>query len=325
MHKRFDLLRALIYLLVAALCLIMLYGGLKIWESYRNAQGTDTPTASKTIVRDGVEYFPRQDITVFLVLGIDEFGPAQESQGHQNPGAADMVSLVVIDETAKKINLLSLNRDTMLQMPVLGIGGKPAGTYYGQLALAHTFGTGLEDSCENTKKAVSDFLYGLRIDYYVSMKMDAVQILNDAVGGVQVHVTDDFSKIDASIPMGDVLLQGRQALTFIRGRKDLGDQLNVSRIQRQNHYIERFAESLQNKVEQSDSFVLDTYGKVEDYLVTDCSATALNAMLRRYSDYTLEKAIMLEGENRVGEQYMEFYVDEQKLDDTILSLFYAPK
>jgi hypothetical protein len=32
-----------------------------------------------------------------------------------------------------------------------------------------------------------------------------------------------------------------------------------------------------------------------------------------------------EGENRKGEVYMEYYVDEEKLDALILRLFYAPK
>ena len=56
------------------------------------------------------------------------------------------------------------------------------------------------------------FLPGLIIDYYVSMNMDAIGILNDAVGGVRVLVEDDFSEVDASIPMGITRLEGRQAL-----------------------------------------------------------------------------------------------------------------
>ena len=32
-----------------------------------------------------------------------------------------------------------------------------------------------------------------------------------------------------------------------------------------------------------------------------------------------------EGENVLGQEYFEFYVDEEKLDQLILRLFYAPK
>jgi hypothetical protein len=32
-----------------------------------------------------------------------------------------------------------------------------------------------------------------------------------------------------------------------------------------------------------------------------------------------------EGENVLGEKYYEFHVDEEKLDELIVRLFYAPK
>jgi LCP family protein required for cell wall assembly len=144
-----------------------------------------------------------------------------------------MDMLVIFDETNLRINMLYLNRDTMLTMPVLGLGGKEAGTYYGQLALAHTYGSGLEDSCENTRNTISAFLGGVRIDHYVSMNMDAVSLLNDLVGGVTVEVTEDFSAVDPTIGMGEVKLMGQQAINYVRTRKGVGDQLNLTRIQRQ--------------------------------------------------------------------------------------------
>ena len=47
-------------------------------------------------------------------------------------------------------------------------------------------------------------------------------------------------------------------------------------------------------------------------------------MLERYADYELVEIVSTEGENTRGEKYMEFYVDEEKLDELILRLFYAP-
>ena len=154
---------------ILILVLMMLYSGLQILEStvlYRG-QGQETGFVSKTITRENVDYFPRQDITTVLVMGIDKYGPVEKSDMYTNTGASDMNMVLIFDEVNKVCNILHLNRDTMLEMPVLGIGGKPAGTMYGQLALAHTFGTGLSDSCENVRKTVSDFLYGVEIDYYV--------------------------------------------------------------------------------------------------------------------------------------------------------------
>lgn len=312
---------------ILLLVLVMLYSGLQFLEStvLYQGQGSDAPSATKTITRGGVDYFPRQDVTVILVMGIDQEGPVTASGSYLNRGAADMDLLLVFDETNEVCDILHLNRDTMLEMPVLGVGGKRAGTAYGQLALSHTYGTGLEDSCENTRQAVSDFLHGLRIDYYVAMNLDAIPILNDAVGGVTVTVTEDFSQVDPTIGTGQVTLQGRQALQFVRTRKDVGDQLNLSRIGRQQQYIDGFVQAFQARREADPELVLSAYEAVSPYLVTDCSANAISGMLERYGDYTLGEVVTPEGENVMGEEYFEFYADEEALDELILRLFYAPK
>ena len=175
------------------LVLVMLYSGLRILESTVLRPETGEPVAvSKTIERNGVSYFPRQDITVVLVMGIDQFGPVADSEAYSNRGAADMMMLLIFDEAKEVCNVLHLNRDTMVTMPVLGIGGREAGTYFGQIALSHTYGSGLEDSCENARNTVSDFLYGIQIDHYVAMHMDAIGILNDSVGGVTLRSPRTF-------------------------------------------------------------------------------------------------------------------------------------
>ena len=262
---------------------------------------------------------------MILLAGIDEYGPVQSSESYNNSGEADMVSLLIFNETDQSIDILTLNRDTMLEMPVLGIGGKQAGTMYGQLALAHTYGSGLEDSAQNLAKTVSNFLCGVRIDYYVTMNMDAISLLNDAVGGVQVTVTDDFSEIDPSIPMGEVTLKGKQAVTFVQTRQGLGDQLNLTRMERQREYMTGFITALKSSVESSTGFVASTYETVSDYMVTDCTVKAMTAFADRYADYELGDVVAIRGENVKGEKYMEYHVDEEAMDQVILKYLYAPK
>lgn len=315
--------KSVLYLcVILVLVLAIVYSGLRILESTVLHSGQDGENvASKTILRDGVEYFPRQDLTTVLLIGVDEFGPVKDSGFYTNTGAADVNILLVFDETNQVVNVLHLNRDTMVRMPVLGIGGKPAGTYYGQLALSHTYGSGLEDSCKNTVKTVSDFLYGIEIDYYVAMNMDVIAIMNDAVGGVTVNVTDDFSAIDPTIPVGEVTLQGQQATHFIRAR-NLGDKLNTSRMERHKEYMAGFLKALDSAELET---LLDAYEQASPYMVTDCSANALSGMLERFADFPLGEVVSPEGRNVLGETYYEFYVDEAALDDLILRLLYAPK
>lgn len=326
MKQRKQKRELIFFAVILVLVLVILYSGLQILEStvLRPAQRTEL-VKTKTVTRDGVAYFPRQDMTVVLVLGIDRFGPVEESGAYNNRGAADMNVLLIFDEVEKTCNVLHLNRDTMLQMPVLGVGGRQAGTIYGQLALAHTYGTGLEDSCENSRKTISDLFYGLKIDYYVAMNMDAIGILNDAVGGVTVHVTDDFSAVDPTITMGEMTLKGDQAVSFVRNRAGVGDQLNTSRMERQKEYLNGFAEAFRAAQERDPGFLVDAYEAASPYIVTDCSVNAISGMIERYGDFEVQEIISPAGRSVLGEQYYEFYLDEEKLDELILGLFYAPK
>lgn len=326
MKKRNNLKNAVFFVAILILVLVFLISGLQLLESTVLQSGENQDSAGKkTLVRNGIEYFPRQDITVMLVMGIDQSGPVQDSGHYRNEGAADLVSLVIFDEKAKDYSILYLNRDTMLKMPVLGIDGRPAGTNFAQLALAHTYGNGLESSCENVKATVSDFLYGLQIDYYISMNMDAICVLNDTVGGVTVTVTEDFSQVDPTIPMGEVTLRGQQAINYVRTRKGVGDQLNISRIERQKNYARGFAEAFKASAEKSASFMVNAYKDVSSYLVTDCSVNTFSTIMSRYKDFGIRQIVTPKGENVMGEEYYEFHVDEAALDTMILELFYSPK
>jgi len=325
--KRRNTRKIACFSLILILALVMVYSGLQILEStvFYNQSDKQEVVVSKTITRNGIDYFPRQDITVIMVLGIDQYGVVKDSASYNNSGNADMVALLIFDEKNEKASVLCLNRDTMVEMPVLGIGGRQAGTAYQQLTLAHTYGSGLEDSCENTRNTVSDLLYGIKIDYYFSMNMDAISVLNDAVGGVTVNVVDDFSAVDPSITRGEMKLFGQQAINYVRTRKGVGDQLNTSRMERQKGYIRGLLDVLQEKIEESDSFAISAYSDVSPYVVTDISSNVFSSMLQRYSGYALEEIVSPEGSNVRGEEYMEFYLDEEKLDELIIRLFYAPK
>ena len=327
MKRKQSTKKALWIALILFVVFVFVFSGLKllentVWQS--DAPATDEHT-SKTIVRDGVEYFPRQDITVIAFMGVDEMEPVASSQSHRNNGEADALALLILDETNETYSILAINRDTMVTMPALGLGGKEAGTFYGQIALSHTYGSGLEDSALNTVSTLSNLLYGITIDHYVALNMGGIPALNDAVGGVTVEVSDDFSAVDPTIPMGTVTLQGQQALNFLRTRKEVGDQLNLSRMQRHESYMQGLIAALSAKLEESDTFVMDAYQQISSYTVTDCSVNTISGILSRCGDYGLQEIVSLEGNNVRGQEHYEFHLDAEALDAVILRLFYAKK
>ena len=321
---KFSLIFVLIILLIAG---VFVFSAVKFLETAMLSPGsTYKENSGKTIIRNGKEYFPRQDIMVVLLIGTDAEGIVQSSNSYNNKASADMVALMIFDESSKECSILSLNRDTMMDIPVLGIGGKSAGSVYAQLATSHNYGSGLADSCENTKTAVSNFLYGLSIDYYLSLTMDGIGVLNDGVGGVEVTVTDDFSEVSSDLPMGETLiLRGDQAYTYVRSRMNVGTQLNVSRMDRQKQYMEGFMSSLSTALDNNTTFFTELWSQLSDYVVTDCTPVVMNQLATQYKDYKFIGSLTPEGENILGDRYYEFYADLDALDRLILDLFYEEK
>ena len=271
---------------------------------------------------DGQQYQLNTDITTLLVMGIDDFGDAAESDSYNNSEQADFLMLVIINNENKTYTLLHLNRDTMADVTILGVNGAAAGTEVEQLALAHTYGSGMKDSCENTVSAVSNLLYGVKIDYYLSMTMDAVADLNDLIGGVTLTVMDDFNSTEELRAGETVTLTGEMALTYVRNRKDVSDSTNLSRMERQRQYIGAFITQFLKEYAEDDSLVLKAYSETAEDLVTDLTVGELSKLIGEVSEYEYDGIVTPEGSATKGEEYMEFYVDDAALQKTVVDLYY---
>ena len=88
---------------ILVLVLVIIISGLRILESTVFSQQEDGEVINSGIyTADGVDYLQRTDVTVVLLLGIDERGKVTASESYNNTGEADMVTLLVFNETTKK-------------------------------------------------------------------------------------------------------------------------------------------------------------------------------------------------------------------------------
>ena len=162
---------------ILAVVLVLLAGMLLLqrWENTQDAPVSSSGEASSVeagapvdgreiTYYNGTAYARREDLETVLLLGVDKF-EGETPEGYLNNQQADFLLLLVMDKQHETCTPIQLNRDTMTQIQILGVTGEPAGTFAGQLALAHTYGSGEEDSCENTVLAVSNLLYGMEIDH----------------------------------------------------------------------------------------------------------------------------------------------------------------
>lgn len=322
---------------ILAVVLVLLAGMLLLqrWENNQDAPVSSSGEASSVeagapvddreiTYYNGTAYAKREDLETVLLLGVDKFA-GETPEGYLNNQQADFLLLLVLDEENETCTPIQLNRDTMTQIQILGVTGEPAGTFTGQLALAHTYGSGEEDSCENTVLAVENLLYGVGIDHYVSLTMDGVALLNDLVGGVPVEVLDDFSGIDDSLVQGEaVTLKGQQALTYVRSRGGLEDSSNLHRMERQRQYLSALQQQLKAAVQQEDGFTLDALLQLNEYMVSDCTVNQLSDLGDSLAAYQVSDILTTPGDAQEGEEFMEFTVDEDALQQLVMDVFYEP-
>ena len=322
---------------ILAVVLVLLGGMLLLqrWENTQDAPVSSSGEASSVeagapvdgreiTYYNGTAYAKRENLETVLLLGVDKF-EGETPEGYLNNQQADFLLLLVMDKENETCTPIQLNRDTMTQIQILGVTGEPAGTFTGQLALAHTYGSGEEDSCENTVLAVENLLYGVGIDHYVSLTMDGVALLNDLVGGVTVEVLDDFSGIDDTLVQGEtVTLQGQQSLTYVRSRGGMEDSSNLRRMERQRQYLSALQQQLKAAVQQEDGFTLDALLQLNEYMVSDCTVNQLSDLGDSLAAYQVSDILTTPGDAQEGEEFMEFTVDEDALQQLVMDVFYEP-
>ncbi len=286
-------------------------------------QATEPALLEGQMEYEGKVYQLREDLTTLLLMGLDKDERPDEQIGYTNTMQSDFLLLLIIDEEAGTCEALHLNRDTMTKIRRLGIGGGAAGTFTGQLALAHTYGSGGSDSALNAVKAVSTLLNGVTIDHYMTLTMDAVGILNDLLGGVTVTVLEDMSDIDPALVKGaEVNLMGDQALLYVRSRMNVGDGTNLARMERQQQYLNGLYEKLVAVCKGESDFLSSALLKLANNFSSDCSVTQLEALEDILEECTVSPIRTIPGEAVVGDPYMEFYADEAALTETVVTLFY---
>ena len=333
-HSRKGLLLRVLLAVGAVALLVLLYLGLTRLEKSLDAvpEGAglaltraEEPEESSLLYYNGKKYLRRERQTTLLILGIDA-ETVTESSASRNGGQADFITLAVFDPAEERCTLLQLNRDTMADVPVPDGRGGVARFAWEQLALAHTYGNGLEKSCEYTAEAVSRLLYNVEIDDYLALTMDAIPVLNDLVGGVTVTVEDDFSGVDETLVRGKpVHLDAGNVENYVRARSGMReDSTNLNRMKRQRTYLAGLFEALRTALQEDEDFVAHAYSALSDSLVSDCTLSELSLYAERFSVYEMGEIVTPEGEAVKGENFMEFYVDEDSLQELVLRTFYRP-
>lgn len=119
-------------------------------------------------------------------------------------------------------------------------------------------------------------------------------------------------------------LKGEEALIFVRSRMDVGNGTNEERMARQKQYMLSFVGSAKAAMKNDLTFPIKLFNGVSEYLVTDISLNEITYLAAQAleSEFTSDSMLNIQGTSRMGERYMEFYVDDEALYDLIIDVFY---
>ena len=277
----------------------------------------------KTIVYNGKTYKYNEAITSILFMGIDRDQFADDDENLGTNGDADALMLLTYDTSNGNTDLLSISRDTMADIDVYSKDGTYIGIEKQQICLAYAYGDGKETSCTNQVNAVSRLFYNIPISSYLSMDLDAVSVLNDAVGGVTVTSPQTFKEFTKG---ETVTLYGESAETFVRNRDTSVLDSNNSRMERQRVYIESFFKTLAAGTKENLMLPVDLFNAASPYTVTNIDIPkvtylASNILEKDFSEIEMQN---VPGEVVQGEVYAEYHLDQEKFFEMFLNVYYTP-
>lgn len=168
------------------------------------------PTLMPTV---GVR-LPEGDAIHILLLGSDR------RPGESWATRSDAVMLVRIEPSQRRVALLSLPRDLIVEIPGYGYGRINSATVYGEMNPAI-------GGAELARRTVTNLL-GLPIDHIVWVDFTGFTAAVDAIGGIEVELeqaiydpaypTMDYGITTVYFPAGKQRLDGAQALILSRTR-----------------------------------------------------------------------------------------------------------
>ena len=200
-----------------------------------------------------------------LIMGVD--------RRDGDVGRSDTLMLAAVDEEQGRATLLSIPRDTRVEV----------GTYgYDKINHAYAFG-GHEMTLASVEKLV-----GVPVTHYVLIDTSAFERIVDAVGGVDINVEkrmhyedpwDDNGGLVIDLQPGEQHMSGAQAIQYVRYRDGEGD---IGRIARQQHFMRALlAQFLSPQVIPRLAAVVD---EVKNAVETDLSTRQLLTLAKRMKD-----------------------------------------
>lgn len=295
-QNRSKIFKAISILLLVLVIAILVIGGYLIYKVYVL---NDSILRKKSVQADG-------DALSIVLFGVDsDLERNAEGTGERS----DSIVLLSINPKKNKTIMVSIPRDTRASIVGQGTVEK----------INHAYAYGGPKMAINSLEKLMD----VPIDHYASMNMDGVRELIDQVGGVKVKSNANFTTKGDTYKKGKTYkLSGKEALAFIRSRKEQGSNGDFGRQERQQLVIEALGSKLATagsitKINQ----IYDTLG---NNVKTDLKITEFNSLRSEYVPATkkIEK-YRLDGENKILDDNLYYFIPNTSSKEKIREKYRA--
>lgn len=198
-NKKSSPLKKAIFILLGILVVLLVGATAFLGKTYFDVKNTANKVSKPVEGRVDTTNIKDGEPFSVLLLGLDtgEFG-------RTDVGRSDTILVATVNPKENKTTLVSVPRDTRMEMVGHGTVEKAAHAYaYGQEKMAL-------DSMEK-------FL-DIPLDHYVWINMEGFEDLVNAVDGVEVNNKFEFEQDGHKFPKGKNKLNGEQALAYTRMR-----------------------------------------------------------------------------------------------------------
>jgi LCP family protein required for cell wall assembly len=252
-----------------------------------------------------------------LILGTDNSGNSEPSSNISHSealaGNSDTMLLVRLIPKKHEINILSIPRDTLVNLQGVGIDKINDANAQGGASLA--------------AETVSQLLNNIQIDRYVRLDTQGFIQLVDALGGIEVTVPKPMDYVDHTQKLKIHFLAGKQKLNgqhlqeYIRFRHDeLGD---IGRVQRQQSALRAIFQTLVRPENISKTpKLLEVAQKNIDTDLAIGEMLAIHNLIRDIDRKNIHM-LMLPGRfSRPDEYPLSYWIEEPEATNTILTRFF---
>lgn len=248
------------------LVLTLATAGLALWvrsnladniETFADPFSSLTSRAPEQVVAEG-----QAPATNILLLGSDSRAVASDpSQWHVGAQRADAIMIVQLSGDRQDMSVLSIPRDSWVDIPGHG---------QNKVNAAYSLGG------PSLMVATVEQLTAVRIDHVVVADFSSFTRLTDEIGGVTINLASEQVLAGTSFPAGAQLLNGEQALAYTRERASLpgGD---LDRVRRQQAWLRAIVSGALSRETVSDPV------KLYSFLETVTSTVAVD------EEFTIER------------------------------------